>query len=177
MRSSAFWAHTRMKHEIKTVHSPPHHRIRARTRTRTRTCTCTRTNPHAQTNPHAHTLHPPAHAKGTDANGNIKSVFIPDNFIALTYSTCSGSFGYADPGFQMVLEPGCHNINQNNRYAGFLSPSTSTLVSMRTFRTVAVTLRLSLLTRVVFDNGGGSLRYSAVPSAPQLMLMREQLLL
>ena len=48
-----------------------------------------------------------------DAHGGVRSINIPDGYIALTYNTCSGSFGYADPGFQKVLSSGCHEVNNN----------------------------------------------------------------
>ena len=48
---------------------------------------------------------------GADAHGTSKSIMVPAGYIALTYSTCSGSFGYSDPGFQGVLKEGCQEIN------------------------------------------------------------------
>ncbi len=47
---------------------------------------------------------------GTPAHTNVMSVNIPEGVVALAYNTCLGSFGYSDPGFQGVLEPGCHDV-------------------------------------------------------------------
>lgn len=50
---------------------------------------------------------------GTPAHTNLKSIRIPEGVVALSYNTCLGSFGYSDPGFLDVLEPGCHDISTN----------------------------------------------------------------
>lgn len=53
------------------------------------------------------------HARFDDdssAHTNVQSVYIPEGVVALTFQGCVGSFGYSDPGYMGVLEPGCHNI-------------------------------------------------------------------
>ena len=48
---------------------------------------------------------------GSSAHTNVRSFEIPEGVVALAFSNCLGSFGYSDPGYQGVLEPGCHNTD------------------------------------------------------------------
>lgn len=50
---------------------------------------------------------------GSEAHTFVRSVNIPEGVLALTFKTCSGSYGYDDPGFKGVLEPGCHNVGDD----------------------------------------------------------------
>lgn len=45
---------------------------------------------------------------GSDAHTYVNSIFIPEGVVALAFANCLGSFGYPDPGFRGVLEPGCN---------------------------------------------------------------------
>jgi len=47
----------------------------------------------------------------SSAHGNVMSYRIPKGVVALAFNTCLGSYGYSDPGYQTVLEPGCHDTN------------------------------------------------------------------
>jgi len=47
---------------------------------------------------------------GSDAHTNIRSVYIPQDVVAVAMLGCVGSFGYSDPGYVGVLEPGCQDL-------------------------------------------------------------------
>lgn len=47
---------------------------------------------------------------GSDAHTNVRSVQIPQGVVAVAMNTCVGSFGYSDPGYKGVLEPGCRDL-------------------------------------------------------------------
>eukprot|EP00594_Rhizosolenia_setigera_P013921 CAMPEP_0178960270 /NCGR_PEP_ID=MMETSP0789-20121207/12867_1 /TAXON_ID=3005 /ORGANISM="Rhizosolenia setigera, Strain CCMP 1694" /LENGTH=787 /DNA_ID=CAMNT_0020643593 /DNA_START=82 /DNA_END=2445 /DNA_ORIENTATION=+ len=48
----------------------------------------------------------------TDAHTNVNSIQIPSGVVALAFGPCLGSFGYSDPGYIKVLEPGsCQTLD------------------------------------------------------------------
>mmetsp|Transcript_30867 Transcript_30867/g.36000 ORF Transcript_30867/g.36000 Transcript_30867/m.36000 type:complete len:776 (-) Transcript_30867:158-2485(-) len=53
---------------------------------------------------------------GSDAHTNIRSIRVPEGVVAVSMSTCVGSFGYSDPGYRGVLEPGCQDLVDEFQY-------------------------------------------------------------
>lgn len=49
---------------------------------------------------------------GTPAHTEVMSIYIPEGVVAIAFASCLGSFGYSDPGYKGVLEPGCNDIGK-----------------------------------------------------------------
>jgi len=59
--------------------------------------------------------------KGKDihSNNGIKSIYIPEGYVARSYTSCNADYLYEDPGFVSTLDSGCNIIDNTSSFYFF----------------------------------------------------------